>query len=205
MPSTPPTTTPTIGITKNPAIAPSAPTTSVVTGAPRAPAERAGRTYLVTVPTASSTVSTPRTAQRVAPPPSAIVHHRPAAQMSSSPGSTGSRMPTIPTIMTRPTSTCASPLMPLPTGTAVRPPPAAGVPRWSAAHPAPPGPRTQRVRGADAAQVQRHQDQSDEQQGLRGERVPDVLVRPVEDQREGEHHRAGNCEHRPSLSGEAPV
>src|SRR3954447_18740938 len=163
MPATPPTGAPTIGMTKKPTTAPAAPATSEVSGAPRAAAERAGSRYFVTVPTASSAVSRPRTVQRTAPPPSAIVHHRPAAQISSRPGITGSSTPIRPAAMTSPTSSCSdSPTSDLPSAPTGRrsPPRAPTGGAGSAAARA--DPRT--VRGADAGQVQGDQQQAEEHQ-----------------------------------------
>src|SRR5918994_2135615 len=184
-------------MTKNPTIAPSAPATSVVAGAPRAAAERAGSTYLATVPTSSSTVSTPRTIQRAGPPPSAIVHHSPAPQISSSPGSTGSSTPTRPATISAPTSSSSPPVIGPALPRKSCPPPGPTPGRLGASAAAHAGPRS--VRRADAGQVQRQQQQPDEQQRLRRERVPEVGVGPVQDQCEAEDHRGGESEHRKLL------
>src|SRR5215203_750475 len=183
---------PTTGITKKPATAPRAPATRVLNGAPRADAERAGRTYLTSVPTASIAVSRTRTVQRTGPPPSASVHHSPASQMSSNPGTIGSSTPTRPISMTAATAVCAS----FPTGllTAVgRPPPRAGDPGHGLAAAAA-GARAEG--GAHAAQVQGDEEQAQEHQRLRREGVRDGGVRPVQDEREREDHGTGESEHR---------
>src|SRR6266566_6026823 len=180
---------PITGITKKPTTAPSAPASRVVAGAPRAAAERAGSRYFATVPRTNSALIRPKTVHRAGPPPSAIAHARPASQISRTPGTTGTSTPIRPTTIASPTASCPPPVTirsPL-EGQPVRPGPDPGT--------AGSAPDAGAVAGADAGEVQREQQQAEHQQRLPGERVTQVRVGPVQDQREREHDCRGEGEH----------